>query len=318
MLRVMTTAGDTVHIRQATANDLPLLTSWTSDDSVAWVTGERLSAELATGNYRPEWSWIAEQDGHPIARALWWGPADSDRPVTLDCLSTVTGLRSPETVGASLIRAGLDAFGPGPALEFNVDVGPTQADSAGSHRALRWREETARAGGFSRTTQRVSFARTSTDPLPPRPTRLRFVAASDEVFHDLFAEVARGTLDAHSLSVAAEQGLAALADQDLTFYLSLPGERGAWRIAELDDGTTIGFIIPTRTAYDASISYLGVLPDHRGQGYVHELLAQMVRHHHDNGQKRIVGTTDAANHPMRSAFEQASFTVTRMRTVHSQ
>lgn len=314
----MTATSDTFRIRQATPSDIPQLTAWTSDEPVEWVEATRFSTELATGNYRAEWSWVAEQNGRPVARALWWGPADFARPVSLDCLTVSSGVPEREAIGAALIRAGLDAFGAGPSLEFNVDVSPGWAEDAATVAAVEWRAEAARAGGFSRTTERVSFARSSSDPMPPRSTRLSFVSASDETFHALFARVAAGSLDAHTLDMVAREGIDALADDDLEFYLSLPGNRAAWRVAHLHEGTVIGFIIPTRTAYDASISYLGVLPEHRGHGYVHDLLAEMVHIHHDDGQLRIVGTTDAANLPMRSAFERASFTVIRVRIVHAQ
>lgn len=314
----MTDTRDDFTIRRATLDDVPLLQAWSCDEPVAWIDPERLTAELASRNYRPEWSWIAEQDGRPMARALWWGQADANRPATLDCLTTTVEVAEPERVGAALIRAGLDAFGAGPALEFNVDVSPAWADDAASVEAVRWRHEAARAGGFSRTTERVSFARSSSDPVPARSQRLRFVAAPDDAFHELFALVATGTLDAHTQDMVAREGLQALADDDLAFYRSLPGERDAWRVAELLDGTMVGFIIPTRTAYDASISYLGVLPEHRGHGFVHDLLAEMVHVHHGSGQDRIVGTTDAANTPMRGAFDRAGFSVTRVRIVHEQ
>ena len=314
----MTATSDPFQIRQATPSDIPQLTAWTSDEPVEWVGATRLSTELASGNYRTEWSWIAEQNGRPVARALWWGPADFSTPVSLDCLTVATRVPEREAIGAALIRAGLDAFGAGPSLEFNVDVSPGWVEDAATVAAVQWRAKAARAGGFSRTTERVSFARSSTDPLPFRSTRLLFVPGSDETFHALFAGVAAGSLDAHTLDMVAREGVDALADDDLEFYLSLPGERNAWRVAQLHDGTVVGFIIPTRTAYDASISYLGVLPEHRGLGYVHDLLAEMVHIHHDDGQPRIVGTTDAANLPMRGAFERASFTVTRTRIVHAQ
>lgn len=51
---------------------------------------------------------------------------------------------------------------------------------------------------------------------------------------------------------------------------------------------------------------------------MHELLSQMVHVHHDDGQERIVGTTDAENTPMRAAFERAAFKVTRARIVHAR
>ena len=133
--------------------------------------------------------------------------------------------------------------------------------------AVRRRHAAARAGGFGRMTERVSYARTA---------------------------------------------------DDVAFSLSLPGERSAWKVAEAPDGAAIGFIIPMRTAYDASISYLGVVPEHRGHGYVHDLLAETVHVHHDNAETRIVGTTDLANAPMRAAFEGAGFKMTRTRIVHAQ
>jgi ribosomal protein S18 acetylase RimI-like enzyme len=314
----MTDTDDTLLVRQATAGDIPLLTGWTRVDPVVWVDGEQLAKELATGNYRPEWSWIAERAGEPIARALWWGMPDGTRPVTLDCLTAIAGVGDPERVGAALVRAGLESFGAGPALEFKVDVSPDWTDDPASVEAVRWREQAAREGGFSRTTERVSFARTDADPMPARSTRVRFTAAPDAAFRGLFARVAAGSLDAHTIDMVAREGVDALADDDLGFYLSLPGERDSWRIAETPHGTTVGFIIPTRTAYDASISYLGVLPEHRGRGYVNDLLAEMVHVHHDAGETRIVGTTDAANTPMRDAFARASFAVTRARIVHEQ
>jgi RimJ/RimL family protein N-acetyltransferase len=315
---MMTDTDSSLLIRRCRRGDVPLLTAWTSADPVAWVEGQALTDELATGNYRPEWSWIAEQHGQPVGRALWWGRAGMDMPATLDCLTVSPVISAPEDVGTALVRAGLDAFSSRSDLEFNVDVAVSWASDPDAVEAVRWRHGAAHRGGFSRTTERISFARTATDPMPPRSTRLRFEPAPDIAFRALFAAVSSGSLDGHTSDMIAREGVEALADDDLDFYLSLPGDREAWRTAHLSDGTIVGFVVPTRTAYDASISYLGVLPEHRGHGYVHELLAEMVHVHHEGGQPRIVGTTDAVNQPMRAAFERAGFSVTRVRIVHSQ
>ncbi|ROS61228.1 ribosomal protein S18 acetylase RimI-like enzyme [Frigoribacterium sp. PhB160] len=314
----MTDTDASLLIRRCRRADVPLLTAWTSADPVAWVGRRALTDELETGAYRPEWSWIAERDGRPVGRALWWGRAGADVPSTLDCLTVSPGVPVPEDVGTALVRAGLDTFGSHGDLEFNVDVAVSWAGDPAAAEAVRWRHEAAHRGGFARTTERISFAWTSSDPMPPRSTRLRFESAPDAFFQAMFADVASGSLDGHTIDMAAREGVEALAEDDLAFYLSLPGDREAWRSARLSDGRTVGFIVPTRTAYDASISYLGVLPGHRGHGYVHDLLAEMVHVHHEDGQPRIVGTTDAANRPMRAAFERAGFSVTRVRLVHSR
>ncbi|MBO1755009.1 GNAT family N-acetyltransferase [Allobranchiibius sp. CTAmp26] len=314
----MPVSSNPISVRRITSDDLSPLFGWRGTEPVAWVDDLRLRRELDSRNYRPEWAWVAVQDGAVIGRALWWGGETAERPTTLDCLLLRDASDQPEQVGAALIARGIEAFGPGSALEFNVDVPAAWADDPAAVAAVRWREHAARAGGFSRTTERVSYRRSGADPRPARSTRLRFEAAPDATFRTMFARVADGTLDAHTLHMVADEGVEALADDDLQFYLSLPGERASWRVAVVDGRTHVGFMIPTRTAYDASISYLGILPEHRGNGYVHDVLAEMVHVHHDDDQDQIVGTTDAANTPMRAAFIRAGFHVTRRRIVHEQ
>ncbi len=313
----MTAIASPLTIRPAQPVDQALLDDWTSAEPVAWVHKDRLHEEQATRSYRYEWSWLAERDGRPVGRALWWGITGSDRLATLDCLLVADTEEHPEKVGEALIRAGVAAFGEGAELEFKVDVAANWGSDPAAVRAVAWRERAAHGGGLARTTERFSYAWTDDVPLPEGSRRLRFIPGTDAEFRSLFAAVAGGSLDAHTLDMIAEQGVDALADDDLGFYLSLPGSRDAWQVATALDGTVVGFIIATRTAYDASISYLGVLPEHRGHGYVHDLLAQMVLMHHGNGERRIVGTTDAANTPMRAAFQRAGFAVTHARIVHA-
>lgn len=303
-------------IRPCVPADLPTLERWSTADPVAWVDRTRFREEMASGNYRYEWTWLAERAGRPVGRAVWWGRPDATSPVTLDCLSVVPAEKRPDDVGAALIGAARAAFDHSAALEFNVDVPVGNSMDDSLSRALAWRESAAHRGGFTRTTERVSFARTAHDPMPEASTRLQFSAGTDAQFLEVFEAVAAGSLDSHTQAMVAEHGVAALAADDLAFYSSLPGQRDAWQIATRLGGT-VGFIVPTRNAYDAAISYLGVVPEHRGHGYVHDLLAQMVLVHHEAGEQRIVGTTDSTNLPMKAAFERAGFTVTRTRTVHA-
>jgi ribosomal protein S18 acetylase RimI-like enzyme len=80
-------------------------------------------------------------------------------------------------------------------------------------------------------------------------------------------------------------------------------------------GERVGFIIPSRSAYDASVSYLGVVPEFRGQGYVDDLLAEITHVHADAGARRITGTTDTTNAPMAAAFLRGGYTIAATRIV---
>lgn len=304
----------TVTFRATTEDDREALLAFSTSEPVAWIGPDRYRAESGTDNYRPGWSWLAERDGRPVARALWWGGADAEVPSTLDDLLVAPDVPEDEQVAiaAGLITAGTAAFGARP--EWIVDVAVDWHDDPEAVAAVSWRTAAARAAGLGRSTERVSVAWTP-DHGVPMPSSLRFRSGDDDEFVDLFARVAVGSLDAHTVASVDELGPRGAAADDLEFYRSLPGSRDGWRVALDPDGLVVGFVLATRTAYDAAISFIGVLPQHRGRGVVDGLLAEGLRVHAEAGEPKVVGTTDAANTPMRRAFERAGFVVTRRRIV---
>jgi ribosomal protein S18 acetylase RimI-like enzyme len=64
---------------------------------------------------------------------------------------------------------------------------------------------------------------------------------------------------------------------------------------------------PKNAIREGTIFYLGVLPEHRGKGYGHELLAQATRVLHEVGVWRILCDTAACNRPMIAAFRAAGY-----------
>ncbi|TCU87322.1 acetyltransferase (GNAT) family protein [Curtobacterium sp. PhB191] len=304
----------TVTFRATTEDDREALLAFSTSEPVAWIGPDRYRAESGTDNYRPGWSWLAERDGRPVARALWWGGADAEVPSTLDDLLVAPDVPEDEQVAiaAGLITAGTAAFGARP--EWIVDVAVDWHDDPEAVAAVSWRTAAARSAGLGRSTERVSVAWTP-DHGVPMPSSLRFRSGDDDEFVDLFARVAVGSLDAHTVASVDELGPRGAAADDLEFYRSLPGSRDGWRVALDPDGLVVGFVLATRTAYDAAISFIGVLPQHRGRGVVDGLLAEGLRVHAEAGEPKVVGTTDAANTPMRRAFERAGFVVTKRRIV---
>ncbi len=254
-------------------------------------------------------------DGLPVGRALWWGLADASTPSTLDDLLVEPAEQDRVAVAVGLLRAGEATLGRLP--EWIVDVAVDWHEDPAAVAAVAWRAEAARAVGLDRATERVSVAwdlATSAPPAPV-PAGIRFRGGADAEFLDLFARVAVGSLDAHTRGAVAELGARGAAADDLAFYRSLPGRREDWRVAEGPHGVVLGFVLATRTAYDAAVSFIGVLPQHRGRRVVDALLAEALRVHTAAGATRVVGTTDAANTPMRRAFERAGFRVTKRRMV---
>ena len=91
--------------------------------------------------------------------------------------------------------------------------------------------------------------------------------------------------------------------------MSYSSPRDWWRVAMLPDSEPVGFVIPARNDYNPIIAYLGVLPQHRGRGYVDDILAEGTRTLAANDAPRIRASTDLANVPMANAFQRAGYAV---------
>jgi RimJ/RimL family protein N-acetyltransferase len=134
-----------------------------------------------------------------------------------------------------------------------------------------------------------------------------FRSGRDDEFLAVFAAVTAGSLDDATRRGIAAHGVEGQARDDLECYLGMPGDRGWWRLAETAAGELIGFVVPSANAGGPVVGYLGVLPAHRGRGFVDDLLAEATRILVGAGATRIVADTDAANAPMAQAFDRAGY-----------
>lgn len=295
-------------------DELDLVTGCRPWEPLTFVDTDRYRREAGLRQYRPEWSWVHEQDGRVLARALWWGRPEHRAPVSLDCLWAAPEVGDPAALVGALLRSAADA-GLDQVPEAILDLAGDWRDDPAAVRAVEWRQRAAAAIGLTHGTERVSLEWSTAAPLPARSTRLRFHPADDAAFLAGFTRVAQGSLDEQTRRTLAELGPAGQAEDDLDFYTGLPGQRSAWRIATDLAGTEVGLIIPSRSAYAASVSYLGVYPEHRGHGYGHDLLAEITHRHRADGAERITGTTDLDNRPMLRAFLAGGYHATGSRLV---
>ncbi len=300
-----------ISYRATAPADLDRVTSWIVTEPVGWIPADRYLAELAEDMYRPEWTWIAEHDGQVVGRALWWGPQGRPHPVALDCLDVDPAVGDRVAVAAELIRAALARF-PEP-VQYTIEVTGGWRDDPATSAAVEWRRAAAHAAGLTREVERLQFEWAPADGVPPAAGRLRFTEASDAEFLAVFRRIAEGSLDAQTRANLAAKGVDATAREDMDFYLRAPGKREWWRIAYTREGEVAGMAIPSATAYNVNVGYLGVVPEFRGRGYVDEVLAEITRLHATNGESRITATTDMGNAPMAAAFGRAGYRNTGIR-----
>ena len=263
--------------------------------------------------YRPEWSWVALRHGGVVARVAFSGPPDAELPFAMGSLEIGTRPHRVET-GVALVRAAYAALtgggtGDGGRPEYRQFLPVDWHQHAGMRAAVADRRTVARLAGLRFLVERIEL-RWPAEPgmaLLPRPGRLAFRPVSDDA--ELLAVVRgtlQGSLDAHARRDVARDGVDAAAH---AFVEELPGPRSLVRLAYNPAGRCVGITVPGLRPWGADISYVGVLPEHRGNGYADELLLEAGHLLVDGGGTEIVAATDVSNTPMVAAFARCGYMV---------
>jgi RimJ/RimL family protein N-acetyltransferase len=276
---------------------------------LSYCLDDELADDLAEGRRRPERMWVALRGGRLEARAAWWGGAVDAAPSLLDFLD-VGDAPDRVAIGDSLLRTvlALDELGTTP-REYIRFVPPGWREQPGSRREIEDLMAIVSGTGAHLLAERYRFEWRPGAPVPSPTGRLVFRAVrSDGEAIDLMTLALDGTLDAHSrrdlAEMPAREAAARQYQDELGRYRS---PRGWWRIAELPGGEPVGFVFPARNDYGAIMAYLGVLPAHRGHGYIDEILAAGTRILAAQDVPRIRATTDLGNVPMAAAFARAGW-----------
>lgn len=278
-----------------------------------YLLNDELAGDLEAGRRRPEWMWVALLGDRLVARAAWWGVQDDGTPSYLDIFDLDDTLEESVRVdaGARLMRTAMGAVIPTGATPpaYGRFLPPDWRDQPALHRAVTDRMAVLERSGARLLVERLRLEWLPRTPIAASSGRLRFrsVHHRDELIA-LMIPVLHGTLDAHSqrdlTHLSAEQTAIEQYDGELDRYAS---PHDWWQVATLPDGEPVGFVIPARNAYNAIIAYIGVLPAHRGRGYIDDILAQGTRILATQDPPRIRAATDVGNMPMAAAFARAGY-----------
>jgi Acetyltransferase (GNAT) family len=278
--------------------------------ALTYTLDDELEDDLVSGRRRPAWMWVALRGEHLVARAAWWGSDDDAGPSLLDILDVAEDPDRIE-VGVRLLKGALSEIIPAGTRppEYSRFIPPDWREHASTRRGVEDRMAIAGRLGAQLLTERFRFEWRPGTPIAAPTGRIEFRPASDDgELLDLMTLVMDGTLDAHSQQdlalMSARQGAIRHFEEELACYSS---PRQWWQIATLPGGEPAGFVIPARNNYHAIIAYLGVLPTHRGNGYINEILAEGTRILAAHNVSRIRASTDLANVPMAEAFTRAGW-----------
>ncbi|KAA2263414.1 GNAT family N-acetyltransferase [Solihabitans fulvus] len=291
-------------VRPLSSGEEPLFDSLPDPGLVGFAAfGDTYLTMAARGEYRPEWTWVALREGTVVARAAWWGGPNDDKPMALDWFDFTDRNAAVELLRAAPLHA-----------EYSLKLPPNWRDTPAVHAAATARIDAAVAAGLTPLVERHRYRWTPDAGLPSRPGRLRYRPEPDDaVILDVFRRINQGSLDAHVRRTIAESGLDASAKEQLDYLRWMPSPRDWWRLAFTPGGDLVGLAAPCHHHSDPVIGYIGVVPEHRGNGYAYDLLVEATHHLVAEGADRIVAGTDVTNLPMAATFAKVGYPVEQHR-----
>ncbi|MFJ9033269.1 GNAT family N-acetyltransferase [Streptomyces sp. NPDC102274] len=278
-----------------------------------YVLNEELADDLANGRRRPEWMWVALRGDRLLARAAWWSRSADDAPLVLDVFDIEDSASGPDQldIGVRLLRTAMAAILPNGSRppEYSRFVPPDWRENAATRQAVEDRMTVLERTGARLFVERLRLEWRPESPAPVPGRRLVFRPVHDrEELVALMASVLDGTLDAHGrddlMRMSTHEAAVRHYEDELARFTS---PRDWWRIATLPHGEPVGFVIPARNNYNPIIAYLAVLPSHRGNGYIDDILAEGTRVLTEQHVPRIRASTDLGNIPMANAFRRAGY-----------
>lgn len=274
---------------------------------------DELADDLDGQRRRPDWMWVAVRGDHLLARVAWWTRSGHDTPYSLDIFDLDDRLPAAQRlqVGEALLRTAMAAVVADGAdrPEYDRCVPANWRDTAATRQVVEDRMTLLERTGARLFVERLRLEWRPGTAVPRHPHRLEFRPAQDtEELITLMTAVLDGTLDAHGQAdltrMSAREAAMHQYEDELAGYRS---PRDWWQIATLPSGEAVGFVIPARNDYNHIVAYIGVVPAHRGHGYIDDILAEGTRILADQKPPRIRAATDLGNVPMARAFERAGY-----------
>ncbi len=259
---------------------------------------------------RPEWCLVVERDGVPTGRVA----------VRVTATAPVGLLGDLPPFEAHLVGLWLrwgrarDAREDGAALLAALDADPTlprplQARlNTEVHDHLAERREALTAAGMCLVQEKHGYLWQDDGAPLGGPDRLRLRTLLDvgpEAYRQALERVVAGTLDRRD---AWLRGLAGAANWAGLLMEELePRDAPTWLLATLPSGDLVGLVAVS--SFDepgtASITHIGVVPEHRGHGYARDLLLAATAAARARGFTRVFSDVDVVNAPMTAVLERA-------------
>ena len=294
-----------IRLRPIAESELATFAATATDPDHAEAVRRYAEDLLAKGAMRRDWCFLTEKNGAAVGRIAFWTLPGAASPSDIILFDLPWSTPEAEAIGASMLRRVADrARSLGAHALGHVLDAPLQAP--------QWQAEPERrkalltGSGFEIRRETFRFELDPATPVPPPAGGLAFrsmAEVGEAEFRAATERVTEGTLDRR------------IGDEDIfADAQGLQHEPGWWELAYGPDGALVGLVMPALAPSMATIGYVGVVPERRGRGHVHALLARGTATLARIGRWPVRADADTRNIPMADAFRRAGWREFAIRT----
>lgn len=282
------------------------------DADDASVYRKYLVSSLEAGETSPDRWFGAFEDNHLIGRIVYWSlPGNTD--VSLDVFALPWRDAASAKWADGFLNASVEALRSSGVRAVEYEHHQPDPDLHTPPQLL----DTLTRAGFRTARRTVRF---ELAPVVSSRGSGRVIyqgeadGASRDDFVDLVARCAATGQDS-GVSRRSIGDVAVAAHEVVESASAMRGGTALWRVARTSEDV-VGVIFPTANDGGPVLNYLGVVPEHRGQRLVDDLLAETARLQADAGAERIRADSDIGNASMHAAFARAGWREFGRRTTY--
>jgi len=269
---------------------------------------DQIGRLFAEGVSRPEWCFVIEDDWNRVGRIGFEVQPTMSNPTWLGALPeyelSAFGLNLPWrgdflACGRHLLQAAARSL---PGIPEILEIRTNNE----THPHHRERRELLTGLGFDLFIEKQGFSWADDGSAVEVPTRLTYRTIEDagiDTFRLVMGQCGDGSLDRNDSYYWDGSGPQNWALQ-MTEYAS-DADRMMWLIGYVG-GDPVGYVAVGRDEdWGATIIHIGVMPDHRGNGYIDDLIAAGTAAAQSEGITSMLSDVDVLNVPMTAAMRRA-------------
>lgn len=293
-------------IRTARSDEIPDLYT-TGDAKRDAETAASLTRLLKVGCVRPEWCFLAENDGRVTGSIVLWTRPGHDTPTDFVLLDT-DWENTPETGQALLDHALAEARELGAdVIGHMVDTDPAAPPS---QTYLEARHKLLIGNGFALTRDGQRWEWRAGDAIPEADSRLSWRSLAElgaQPFLSALNDIVADTQDSLIQADVDKLGVRGAAEELWKESLDMEHEDAWYELGFEADGTVAAVSLPSRNPTMAVIGFVGVAPRHRGKGYAASVVVRSTRILAESGAEAIRGDCDTGNPAMARGFVRGGY-----------